>query len=147
MTKNELLAVVLSLFGIGVPLLLSGLYIWVYLTRIKKEKCSAITEGEIVRMTLDLNRRLYAIVEYNVDGKTYTARNPGSITTRVQIGSRVKYNNGYEIGEIVKVHYDPNKPTRWYMKNSRDLLVVPIVFISFGIIFVAIGILTYILNT
>ena len=147
MTKNELLFAVLPLFGIGGMMLLGGLYSYYYFRTIKKKKCSAVTEGKIVEMKLDSQRRLHPIVEYQVDGKTYKARKWANITTRVATRNKVEYRNGYELGEIVTVHYDPYKPTQWYMKNSKEQNVVSIIFICFGIVFLAVGILIYVLNS
>ena len=104
------------------------------------------TESKIVDMKLKDDSRLHPIVEYYVDGKRYKATNRTSITTRVSTKNQIKYNNGYELGEIVTIHYDPTNPKRWYMKNSREQKVGAIIFSSFGLVFLATGILIFVLN-
>ncbi|GKW47321.1 MULTISPECIES: DUF3592 domain-containing protein [unclassified Planococcus (in: firmicutes)] len=141
MTEQQgLLATAYILLPIGLIMLAVGFYTFYYFKIGKKKKCTAETVGTIVDQAGSPDR-LYPVVEFQANGKMYRKRNSASITKQ-RLGS-IHVSNGYERGQQVTVNYDPAKPTRWMMNDSKEQMILPIMFLATGLIFVALAALFF----
>lgn len=141
MTSEQVLIVasgIMLMMGIG--LFAAGIYTWHYYKIGKKKKCSAETIGTVVDQVGSTDR-LYPVIEFQANGKVYRKRNLASITKQ-KFGS-IYVSNGYEKGQRITVYYDPDKPSRWMINDSKEQMVLPIVFLPGGVIFIGISILFF----
>ena len=143
MTEEEgiLLTAWLTLL-LGIFMFSLGVYTFYYFYIGKKKKCTAETTGTVVDQVGDGNSKLYPVVEYEVNGKVYRKRNSATITT--QSARSINWNNGYRRGQKLTVHYDPDKPTRWMINDSKEQKVLPIIFLSFGLAIFAVAAIIFI---
>lgn len=143
MTEQQgLLVTAYILLPIGLMMLAVGLYTFYYFKIGKKKKCTAETIGTVVDQTGSTDH-LYPVVEFQANGKVHRKRNSASVTKQ-KFGS-ITVSNGYERGQQVTVNYDPAKPTRWMINDSKEQMILPIMFLATGLIFAALGALFFLI--
>lgn len=142
MTQEQavLLTAILTL-TFGILMVAVGFYTFHYFTIGKKKKCIAETIGTVVGQAGTASQ-LYPVIEFEANGKIYRKRNSASVTKQ-KFGS-IHVTNGYERGQQLPVYYDPDKPTRWMINDSKEQMVFPIVMLAGGFVFVAVAVIIFI---
>lgn len=126
----------------SVLMLAGGAYLLYYFKIGKKKKCTVETIGTVVDHAGSTDQ-LYPVIEFQANGQTYRKRNSASITKQ-KFGS-IYVSNGYERGQQITVHYDPDKPSRWIINDSKEQMILPIMFLATGFIFAALAVLFFFL--
>ena len=109
---------------LGVNLLLAGFFLWgVYaaFTAYRLETNGAVTEGIVIEMdesTTDGSTTYSPIVEYQVDGQTYTF--DGGISSNPP---------QYHVSERVSVRYDKTDPSTAQIDKWSERWLMPVILI------------------
>ena len=120
---------------IGIVFIVIGLIIFL-IDVINKVKCKEMVKGTVVDIykitSISGNggkrRTYYPIYQYNVDGTVYMKKSSnGSIFCR------------YQIGDEVKIKYNPKNPNRYYVKGKITNIVMSIIWIVLGVGMIIIG--------
>ena len=103
---------------------------------INKVKCKEMVTGTVVDIykITSINgsggkrRTYYPIYQYNVDGTMYVKKSSsGSIFCR------------YQIGDEVKIKYNPKNPNTYHVKGKITNIVMSIIWIMLGVGIIIIG--------
>ena len=115
---------------VGAAFLLTALILWKVRTR-REQLCTETALGIVVELAYYRNQSggsYCPVVEFAAKGETLRVRS-GS-------GSRPAR---YAVGQAVEVHYDPDRPKRFYIEGDRTLALLEKIFLFSGLACILIG--------
>jgi hypothetical protein len=101
----------------------------------KEQLCTAVTDGEVVGFTRS-GDMVYPVIRYVVDGRVHERRKTTTVNKRTSVrvgpfgGSTLDV--GYDLGQQVRVRYDPDVPTRWFLEGDTQTWTLVKVFAFVG---------------
>jgi hypothetical protein len=133
----------LILVGTGVLFVVAAAIVKSFLITRKEQRCTATTDGEVVGFVRS-GEMFYPVIRYVVDGRVYERRTPAAVNTRkvVYVGPLVRgtVDAGYAVGQRVRVRYDPEKPTRWFVDGDTLTWTLVKIFAFVGAGLMALGV-------
>lgn len=100
----------------------------------KESVCSEVATAKVISILEDTSGKYIPVIEYNTGSEVeeYTAE----LAARKEIGD-------FKVGRTVKVNYNPENPSEFFLSNSTTYMFMFIVIGSVGLVFVLSGIITY----
>jgi hypothetical protein len=125
----------LILAGIGAVFAAVAATIKYFFITSREQRCTSVTDGEVAGFTRS-GDMFYPVIRYVVDGRVYERRKAATVNRRkiVRVGDRgrLTVDTGYDLGQPVRVRYDPDRPTRWFLEGDTQTWTLVKIFAFVG---------------
>ncbi|PFG39069.1 uncharacterized protein DUF3592 [Georgenia soli] len=132
----------LVLAGVGAVFALVAAGVNHFLVTRMERLCTAVTDGSVVRIVRSSDM-YYPVIRYEVADRVYDRRKQVTVNkgTTFRVGARTHghVDVGYDVGEQVRVRYDPDRPTRWFIEGDTQTRTFVKIFGLVGALFLSLG--------